>query len=180
MSDLARINELVACDKPSPREWWPAAYADEVMPPGKPRPDDFIVEDGGRLFVGYRVDEKVIERDRDIHKMPVAPGDIVAFICCDDLGAVDVIVNADGTFQVEGEIPPRATHFMSPGDVDSLASSIEEFAANAAAYVRDTGQEVFPFRDTCRLAWWSDEIPHKLVKGERLTFEIVSAAEARQ
>jgi hypothetical protein len=164
------------------REWYPAYAADEWMPPGRPDPSAFIFEKGGEIFIGYCDDDRdASDNDRDCVNRKVMPGDIVQFLCCDQLGSVDVVINEDGTSHVvDGVIPENVTHFMAAGDIDSLSDSMEEFAKNAHAWAR-SADETFPYRETCSMARWSDELPHKLIHtADGWRFEPVTAAEARQ
>lgn len=162
------------------RSWWPLDWADEVMPPGRADPNDWLIDASGHFYIGYRLDATdVNEHEKRYFSRGVDCGDIVKFICSDDLGSLDVEISKDGSYRVlEGVVDPRATHFWSGGNSDSLADSMGEYAKFVAELL-DAGE--FPMRDTVRMAWWSDQLPYKLVYGiEKTRFEPVSAAEARQ
>lgn len=158
-------------------EWWPIHAADEMMPPGLESPSEFIFEKGGELFVGYRDDaELVTDAERGFINRKIAAGDIVGFIRCEALGSVEVEIKEDGTSSViTGTVNERATHFWNG---DTLADSMPEFVE----VVRQChGASDFPLRQAVRMAWWSDEEPHKLVHtAEGWRFAPVSKAEARQ
>lgn len=164
------------------RQWWPVSYADEVMPPGRATPDGFIVRLEGVLTLGYDADEKLVdEQDRGFFNKPIAIGDIVNFICLDNLGAVEVEINADGSYTAHGDVPEAATSFMETGNPDSLADSLPEYAKNVADLFKGDDDADWPKRDDVRMARWSDEVPHKLIAtADGPRFELVSKAEAKQ
>lgn len=164
------------------RKWWPVDYADEVMPPGRDTPDGFIIMDNGRPMLGYALDEmSVTDRERDYLNKSIQVGEIVNFVCCDDLGEVVVEINADGSFIAQGPVPEQATSFMEIGNPNSLAESLPSYAQNVAELLRGDPPDSWPVVDRVRMACWSDEIPHKLTHAASgLHFEQVSAAEARQ
>jgi|SRR5579885_763036 len=162
------------------RHWWPADWADEVMPPGRPAPDDFIIDADGHYWLGYAFDAKdASDQDKRYFSRRLERGDIVNFISCDDLGEAEIAIKSDGSFDiVSGAISPAATHFWCPGDMDTLAGSIEAFARQ---YVGDECPAIV----TLAMARWSDSVPHRLVIDFRdfaakPRFEVVSVAEARQ
>ena len=61
------------------RKWWPEDLVDEVMPPGRASPADWLHVDG---------DTVVIRNDRDPEwTRTIRPGDVVDFTYCDHLGS---------------------------------------------------------------------------------------------
>ncbi len=112
-------------NKPEGRSWIPAAYLDEIVPPGRPDPSDWIgPEDGAGAFVLY----PAFKHDASAIVVKATPGDVVGFYWCDDHGEVLVRIERSGAFKADGAIPPEATHFWAGGDPDTLASTMEEFA----------------------------------------------------
>lgn len=167
----------------SKREWWPCAWADEVMPPGRAEPNDFLIDAEGHYFLGYPLDAKdVQEHEKRTFSRSLHVNDIVPFVCSEGLGQIDVTFNPDGSFVVKGDVPERATHFSIPGDVDTLASSVREFVENYLELEPISE----PHTETLAMAWWSDDLPHKLTitYGPHLkttaSFVAVSQAEAKQ
>jgi hypothetical protein len=166
--------------KTEPREWWPQEVCDEMMPPGLDSPDRFIVADGAGWRFDYPADMKhVTDGERGLFRRPLAEGDIVTFIYCDDLGSVELTIRPDRTFAWVGDIPARATHFWFAGDADSLGDSLAELVEN---YFEAWGAEMDkPAVEVARMAWWSDLLPHKFtLTADGPRFVAVSAAEARQ
>ena len=170
------------------RQRWPMAWADEVMPPGRSAPDGFIIvqrETGkpASYVLGYLPNTAGLSAaEWQTLQLAVAPGDIVPFICCDTLGDVEITVNADGSFEAHDLIDPRATHFDTVGDVDSLAGSVAEFARQYAETWRGAEPaQPFPHRVEVRTSYWSEAIPFKLIAvADGVAFEQVTAQEARQ
>lgn len=169
----------------SARQWWPADWADEVMPPGLTSPDAFIhplpLDDRMSFMLCYEDGEA--EADNEFYRLAVSPGEIVPFICCDPLGEIEVEIRPAGTYAALGEVPANATHFCIGGDPDTLAHTlkdfVDQFVANAPS--RDPADGDLPARVEISMAWWSDALPHKLVVEDgKACFIAVSAAEARQ
>lgn len=169
------------------REWWPLDWADEVMPHGRGAPDEFIVDTGGHYWLGYAFDaEGVSDFDKRYYSKALERDEIVNFICCDELGEVEVTINPDGTYSVSGDVPERATHFCKIGDPDTLIEgSLKEFVA--AWHDMEPPSE--PVTIAVAMAWWSDALPYKLTltygaartpSTIKASFVPVSVAEARQ
>lgn len=167
------------------RKWWPADWADEWMPPSRSSPDGFIQNVEGDPYLGYPLhDPCVTECEKRQFNQRIAVGDIVQFLCCDDLGSVSIELRADGSYRADAPFDSTATSFWIAGDNDTLADSMDEFAR---LYVESDHSGGVPQRLDVRLARWSDPIPHKLVvkladnkHGFGFGFEQVTDAEARQ
>lgn len=168
------------------RTWWPADWADEIMPPGRDAPDGFIIDADGHYWLGYAFDAPdASHQEKRYFSEGLDAGDIVEFVCCDDCGEVAVTLMPDGTYTVAGTVPERVTHFSIGGDPDTLADSIPAFVKNWIEVDGRAPEQ--PETVTVVMAWWSDHIPHKLVVSYDLPcwrprpyFEQVTAAEARQ
>lgn len=130
------------------RTWLPAYYLDEVVPPGKADPSDWIDrETEPRYFAMHNGFESEAGKQKI-----VAAGELVEFYCCDDYGSVLVTIERSGAFQAQGPIPTEATHFWD-GDPDTLGSSMQEFADNWAAMM-DSDESSATVE--VRMAAWSD------------------------
>jgi hypothetical protein len=166
------------------REWWPLEWADEVMPPSRPSPDGFIICADGHWYLGYAFDATYVnDHEKRYFSQAINAGDIVKFICCDELGSIDVTINPDGTFAADGSVPERATHFWEPGNFDTLGDTLAEFVRG---YLDTCDPLDAPATVTVAMAWWSDGIPHKLTwtfeggPHGKAVFVQVSEAEATQ
>jgi hypothetical protein len=163
------------------RKWWPQEVCDEVMPPGLDSPDQFIV--AGDTYT-WRLDYPagmpgVDDGERGLFRQPLKDGDIVKFVCCDDLGSVELTIRPDRTFDVAGVVPAYATHFWFAGDVGSLGGDLDELIA---IYFETWGAGMDePAVEFARMAWWSDGRPYKFtLTADGPRFIAVSQAEARQ
>jgi hypothetical protein len=171
------------------RQWWPADWADETMPPARAEPDEFLINANGHFWLGYAAAAAdATDQEKRFFSVAVAVGDIVEFLCCDDLGAVAITINPDGSYQVHGVVPPECTHFWLGGDSDTLMHTLDDFVAAHVRSESDGGSFQKPAEETLRLARWSDPIPFKLSihydgnapDGVVGRFVAVTAAEARQ
>lgn len=143
------------------RMWWPSDWIDEINPPGRDTPDGFIIAADGHYWLGYSFDATdVSHQDKRYFSEPLDAGQIVNFLCCDDLGEVDVTIMPDGTWSAAGPVPERATHFWVPFDSDTLSNSLPEFVE--AWIGLGVTQQGKPDTVTVRMLWWSDPLPHKL------------------
>lgn len=162
----------------SERKWWPSELLDESMPAGRASPTNWIIgpsagPEGGYVVAGGEEDDG----DENGGAQIVLADQIIGFAWSEGRGEIDILVKEDGTYEIIPgqpdlmepdlpprltEIPPDATHFWGPYDIDTLASSMAEFAENWARNARDAGDEL-PARVTVAMYHWSDEIPHRLV-----------------
>lgn len=168
------------------RQWWPQKLCDEWMPPGLASPDDFIVTRAGALMLDYPDGfAGVSEGERRLFRAALAPGDIVNFVSCDELGTAPVRFDGEGGFTVLGDgeagfavlgaAPADFNVCFADGNTDWLAETLE---ALAAALV---GPEHVGAVREVSFARWSEGLPHKLIcGGGGAQFIAVSAVEARQ
>lgn len=141
------------------RVWIPSAYVDEITPPGRSTPDDWIAT---RLGDVCAIASCESDRPAD---WAVSVGQVIGFHCRDDFEDVEIQIERDGTSRVlNGSIDSRATHFYLACDPDSLASSMEEFVKQYVANDpdHDGAHAAWPRRETVGVSWWSDELPHML------------------
>ena len=116
------------------RTWIPEEYLDEVTPPGRASPDAWLEP----AFEGGSQIARAWDADEDAPPIPVEEGQVVAFMWCDEFGAVKVQFKDDGTFKALGPVDPRTTHFWQVGDPGSLADSLEEMAKIEAEEIKAT------------------------------------------
>lgn len=101
-------------------EWFPADWVDEVCPPSRSKPDDFIVPVTGGFELGY-ADQQLCE----LHNQPLKVGDVVAFVSCDRLPDVEATLRPDGGYELHGIIDPSHNTVIVDGDIDTLHESFE-------------------------------------------------------
>jgi hypothetical protein len=171
-----------------PREWWPSDWADEWMPPARPEPSGFLINANGHCYLGYAFDaEGVTDHEKRYFSRALNVGDIVKFICCDDLGEIDITFDSSGTYVVHDKIPEGCNAFWIAGDNDTYAETVEAFVEGHITFDKEMGL-LKTHTETVRAARWSDELPHKFTvtydagapSAMRGEFVAVSAAEARQ
>lgn len=147
-----------------PRQWWPARWADEIMPPGRPTPDAFIVACAGPKWrLGYAADATdVMPEDLAFYSQPIAERDIVEFYCCDDLGEAEIAFDGKGGFRVvSGSVPAEPYNWCRVQyDQATMCVSLRELAATITEHI-SAEQLAEPL--TVAFAQMSDEIPHQLV-----------------
>lgn len=168
---------------PTERQWWPLDWADEVMPPGRLSPEGFLIEADGDYYLGYALDaEDASEQEKRHLSRKIASGDIVKFICCEQFGEIDITINPDGTFTTDEPPPTRANRFMVQYDPDTMADNLETFVK----YYIENEALSEPRTETLSMAWWSEELPHKLTvtyEGTwppKASFAAVTESEAKQ
>jgi hypothetical protein len=153
------------------RIWWPEFLLDEVMREGRAKPEDWLAPDENGVTA--------IRWDED-QKHPVAgrlvPGSEAAFIWYEPRGIVDVIIKPDGTWSHDDDRDTRtpdmftgqtlaeradraaiadANAFWSPGEPETFADSLDEFArGHADMETLDPDGE----RVTVKLGFWSESI----------------------
>lgn len=177
MSLMERIEALRQAEG---RLWWPACWGDEVMPPGRPTPDEFLIRlDDGRLQIGYADDATdVSDDDRAYFSQPVKDGDIVRFTSCDHLGLAKVFFTQNGGYHiVEGAEPPEANWCRIEIDNDTISESLEQLAGVAReSFLGDD----FHDSHTVSFARWSEVSLRLQLAADGPRFVMVSDAEARQ
>jgi hypothetical protein len=171
------------------RKWWPEQVCDEMMPPGLDSVDDFIVAEsagGFRLDYPADVDGVTAGRSRALFRRAISEGDIVNFVCCDDLGAAVVRFrrrpqHCGDQWHSQQPLPGGFNWCRAEGDQDTLAETLDDLAANlrdAAEQYFDGGDEIAVMVEFAR---WTDALPYKF----QLTpagpcFVAAAQAEARQ
>lgn len=111
------------------RLWWPEAFVDEVMPPGRATPDAWLtrLSDGAHAIAG--------DEERELDPIRLTEGMEVAFLQQDTLGRARL------TFEDDGKVtwspaPPPECNFLWDGEVEGvIADSPDEFVQ----FVREAG-----------------------------------------
>ncbi|MFG1465227.1 hypothetical protein V5F77_20295 [Xanthobacter sp. DSM 24535] len=127
------------------RTWWPEFLVDEVMPPGKAHPTDWILWDGGGAaaadVLAFRVGGSGADDDgddpSDVYAMWVTEIECLDFTWSEPRGSREVTVYPDGTYRVEGGAPADFTNCWEMGEPESCAETLEEFAREFASNARD-------------------------------------------
>ena len=101
------------------KKWVPSNYVDEVTPPPRETPSDWLV--GGNALAD-------IEDDEPPH--PLADGQIVRFDWVEDLGRSTIIIREDGSY--DAEVPPvipegGTFHVYDGCDPETLAFDMPSF-----------------------------------------------------
>lgn len=141
------------------REWWPADWLDEISPPGRSTPDQFVIR-AHTHWLGYAFGaEDVSEEQVRLYSRRLEDGDVVPFCCFDDLGTIVVKVAKDRSFTVAGHLDPKASWFWEEGNPEASGDTLEE----VVRVIDDVGGfENYPVVEvTVRVGWWSPPIPHR-------------------
>jgi hypothetical protein len=141
------------------RKWWPAEYADEVMPPPRDSASAWLVRDCDGWFLAGCGDGN---DESPALGRKLVEGEAVEFLWSEDRGDVEITVYPGGRYEAHGAVPADATHFWAAFDSDTLAMSLDEFAKNWAD-MEGHAPGVLPERVDVAMHAWSDEIPYRLV-----------------
>ena len=136
-------------------QWTPEVYLDEVVPPPRATPSDWIVGREGDRWRLADINGDDDPSDPDAYRLTVAEDDVVAFCAYEDHGIHEVLVDADGGVTSNRALPV-GTHYAVPGDIDTLAETLEEFGKQFAENVGADIVEVAIYS-------WSEAVPHRLV-----------------
>lgn len=129
------------------RRWWPAFLLDEIMPPDRERPEEWLAPDAAGVTTVHWDDEKTSVAGT------IVPGETAAFAWWEDRGRVEITVMPDGTWTLvdprdggtvdmfTGEaavVPPaaridEANWFAEASDYETMSDSMGSFARNWAA-----------------------------------------------
>lgn len=106
------------------REWMPTRYQDEIVPPARATPSDWVVSLPGDAYALAKGDELDTESEPTILK----DGDVEMFDWTEKYGTADVTIEADGTWHLDGD-EPTASEGASmcvaiAGDWDTLNFSV--------------------------------------------------------
>jgi len=132
-------------NQPEQRLYIPAAYVDEVCPPGRVNPDAWIGTPAGDVWL------LATEEDIDFG-LTLKPGETIEFDGVERLGAVEVEIRDDGTHAARGLVPDGVTHFTFGMDV--LADTLDEFVREWLSLGMDVDDDRLVLVDMAR---WSPE-----------------------
>ena len=125
MSDFDLFPETVVPHVPGPQRRVPRDFIDEITPPGRAHPNDWITWEGGEtpIRIAWGDDEPEIVRD-------LAPGEFVFFAGPIGHGSVRFLLRSDGSWDTSRPIPSEANAFWQVGEPDTWGDSADEFARN--------------------------------------------------
>lgn len=161
-------------------EWFPADWVDEVCPPSRSAPGEFIVQVSGGFELGYADPD-----DAEMHNQPLKIGDVIQFITCDRLPDVEATLRSDGSYELHGTIPPSHNVVIVDGNIDTLQESFDALIAALKAPADDwmhVREMIFvenetESRVTLEFANWSDPLPYLFeVAGGKPVFTLVPTA----
>ncbi|KTQ96806.1 hypothetical protein NS226_06740 [Aureimonas ureilytica] len=146
-----------------PTGWLPSYMADEVSPPPRKTPDDWIALRWGRSVEIAGPNEDQGDRTG---RTAVTLGHTILFMAFFDLGTIKIEVLPDGTWKAADPklldaATLKANGYCEKGDGETYATSLDDLAHNFAEVGGPLdGPELVEVE-----AWhWSDEIPFALIK----------------
>ena len=141
------------------REWMPSHLMDEVVPPPRATPTDWIIGPAGDrwLIAGW---EDCDEEATAVSRRTLAPGDILDFDWNEIGPTFEVVIHADGRAELtQGGEPPPATHYWVQYDPDTMGFGWDEFVRNYADNLIGESELV----EVQAYSWSEKHIPHRLV-----------------
>lgn len=143
-------------------EWFPADWVDEVCPPARSAPGDFIVPVTGGFELGYSEPDNA-----EMHNQPLKVGDVVQFVSLYRLPDIEANLRSDGSYDLFGTIPPSHNVVIVDGNIDTLQESFDALIAAIKAPAddwMDIKEMIFSEgetenRVTLEFADWSDPQP---------------------
>ncbi len=149
--------------EPGSTLWLPDFLLDEICPPPKPRPEDWLIalppDDKGPTERRWMITDAEDERsDARVVKI----GDTVAFCLHRSWGVHEIEIQRDGTFTAPIEIPAEANCFCESGDNDSFMDTIDGFARQYAEVEWSLGVAEFPLTIAVHIYQWSDPVEANL------------------
>jgi len=165
------------------RRWWPACLVDEIMPPGRERPEDWLSPDAAGVTTIRWDDEKASVAGT------ITPGEAVTFMWWEERGSVQITIMPDGSWNLEdprdggtvdmftGEAVPlapaarvdEANWFAEASDYETMSDSMDSFARNWAANdtVDPEGERL-----TVVMGFWHDGVAFAVSADGRALSEI--------
>lgn len=149
---------------------------DEVTPPPRKTPDDWIVQQSGLCAELAGPDED--EGDQTGRKL-IACGNVALFCAYFDLGTIEIEVEPDGTWKpfdplvIDGTAA-KATLFCEKDEEETTVPSLDEIARNfVQSYGPPKGSDFIPVE-----AWhWTKPIPFALTRREDGSYTFRQLAE---
>lgn len=132
------------------RTWWPDFLLDEIMPPGKPTPAEWLeVVDGKLRFVAPAQDDG----EAPAPLPDISDGETIEFSWAENLGERGVTVRGDGSYTVTGDVPEDYTSCWEPCAPDTLSDTLADLAEMAAGDISPEDDETTL---TVRFDRWGD------------------------
>lgn len=144
------------------RRWLPADWMDEWVPELANSPSDFLrrgafAKSEDDVLALCPVGKRELDESAYLIK-PVGNGDVVAFCWSESYPGVDLTINDDGTWSVDGDIPDAANCFRLEEDVCGSIGDVVDM-------VRESGSDALwgspPY--AVDVYAWSNEIPFRVV-----------------
>lgn len=149
--------------EPGPTLWLPDFLLDEVCPPPKARPENWLTalppDEIGPTERRWMITDTADERS---DARVVMSGDVVAFCHHRSWGILDIEIRRDGTFAAPIEIPAEANCFCECGDADSFMETIEGFARQYAENAFSAGVDDASLNVQVHVHHWSDPVDRRL------------------
>lgn len=137
------------------RLWCPADWVDEMAPALGETPDAFLKrgEDGVLRLVPLDP-----EPEEDFRPRAIGPGEVVEFIWTESRGSTTLTVLADGSWSSSHVFDADTTHFWLPGDIESLADSLEDLVRGDEGF----RAPLAPGAHEVEGYVWSDAVPFRV------------------
>ena len=139
-------------------KWWPSEMVDEVMPPGREKPEDWLHGPSGLIL-------HVEEGDDDDAKAPVLlleDGTIIEFVNCTKYGDAELSLRADGSWRVSSPKLRGAEQscIMNGWQYETNADTVEETVKLLIETDAEPGEYPISYFT------WSDTIPLRFDKAK--------------
>lgn len=142
---------------PGEKLWLPEFLFDEMSPPPRARPEDWLV-------AGIDRDFWITDPD-DEGSATLRPGDTVGFRWFRDFGTASLTIRPDGTWTSNVPLPSEANGFADVDDVETMADTPDAFARawaeNYFAIADDDGEVGV----VVHVYQWSDPVTFRLTLG---------------
>lgn len=127
--------------------WLPSAWHDEMIPEPQESPDDFLFYTD-KLGWHIRPPEEDEGDEDDFAFLKLEIGQIVYFDANRVFGDFELVVEADRTFRVLGDVPDEANCFRIDRDTDTLQPSLD-LLVNGDEPLEDGNHAMDAY-------WWSE------------------------
>ena len=114
---------------PTVRRWWPAEYADEIMPGGTVSPDEWIV---GFCGASWIIGSPQEDERKDYTCFLVLPGTVIGFDWHEPRGSGTLHVYPDGTWGLDSPQPADWTHVFEIDEFENCGDSLDDLARDNA------------------------------------------------
>lgn len=135
--------------------YFPAAWADEIVPPPLESPEAYIERDGGGWVLRLPKDDP--ERENGFYIMAVEPGQVVEFYITESYGLFELSIGEDRRFTTDRAFPEKANSFWIPFDPDTLQRSLRSLVEEGG----DDGEPLPVGEHSININWWSEPVPFR-------------------